>query len=236
MRLSVVIPVLNEAVAIGATLRALQVLQSRGHEMIVVDGGSEDETVAIARKNADRVIQAPRGRARQMNAGAAAATGDVVLFLHADTVLGPYADRAIESALKSRAAAWGRFDVRLSGTHLLLRLVERMMNWRSRLTGIATGDQAIFVRRDVFEASGGYLDIPLMEDVALCKRLKAYGRPVTLRERVVTSSRRWEQHGVLRTIVLMWWLRLAYALGADPHSLVRHYDQSLRCDIRPDVS
>jgi rSAM/selenodomain-associated transferase 2 len=235
MRLSVVVPALNEATLLGVTLRALQELRLRGGEVIVVDGGSDDGTVSLSQQEADRVLRAPRGRARQMNAGAAAATGDVVLFLHADTVLDPNVDHVIETALSGGASVWGRFDVRLSGTHPLLRLVERMINWRSRLSGIATGDQAIFVRRDVFVASGGYPDIPLMEDVALCKRLKAsYGRPAALRERVVTSSRRWEQHGVLRTIVLMWWLRLVYALGVDPHRLI-HYYKSTRCDIRPDA-
>lgn len=234
--MSVVIPVLNEAAAVGAALHALQAMRSRGHEVIVVDGGSEDETVAIAQRDADLVIQAPRGRARQMNAGAAGAKGEIILFLHADTLLDHNADRTIATKLRGSRYLWGRFDVRLSGTNPLLRLVERMMNWRSRLSGIATGDQAIFVRRDVFVASGGYPDIPLMEDVALCKRLKVYSRPAALRERVVTSSRRWEHNGVLRTIILMWGLRLAYASGVDPHHLLRLYHQSPPCKIRQVVS
>lgn len=226
MRLSIVVPVLNEAMALGSTLGALQAVQSRGHELLVVDGGSEDDTINIARQFTKQVLKAPRGRARQMNAGAVASTGDVLLFLHADTVLHPNFETLITTRLHDSQYIWGHFDVRLSGSHPLLRVVESMMNSRSRASGIATGDQAIFVRRDVFMASGGYPDIPLMEDIALCKRLKVYSRPIALRERVVTSSRRWEQHGILRTIFLMWRLRLAYAFGVDPHQLIRRYNQS----------
>lgn len=226
MRLSIIVPVLNEAATLSSTLSALQTVQSRGHELVVVDGGSKDDTVNIARQFSKEVITAPCGRARQMNAGAAASTGDVLLFLHADTVLHSNFETLITTRLHDGQSVWGRFDVRLSGSHPLLRVVESMMNLRSRASGIATGDQAIFVRRDVFMASGGYPDIPLMEDIALCKRLKVYSRPIALRERVVTSSRRWEQHGILRTIFLMWRLRLAYAFGVDPHQLTRRYNQS----------
>ncbi|MEO6696754.1 MAG: TIGR04283 family arsenosugar biosynthesis glycosyltransferase, partial [Gammaproteobacteria bacterium] len=167
-----------------------------------------------------------RGRARQMNLGAATACGEILLFLHADTRLPQNAGAVIHSGLAQTGARWGRFDVRLSGRPPLLRVVEALMNWRSRLTGIATGDQAIFVRRDLFERAGGFPDIPLMEDIALSRILKRFSRPFCVRERVITSSRRWEQHGIVRTIFLMWRLRLAYALGADPEQLVRRYSSS----------
>ena len=192
--------------------------------MIVADGGSRDGTRRIARPLCDRILDAPRGRARQMNAGAAAASGRLLLFLHADTWLPAGWERMVGSALaKDTGREWGRFDVRLDGAHPMLRVVERAMNLRSRLSGIATGDQAIFLTRDVFRAVGGFPDIALMEDVALSRALRARSRPVCLRARVVTSSRRWERNGVARTIVLMWRLRLGYALGADPDRLARLY-------------
>lgn len=222
-RISIIIPALNEAAGIAETLRPLQPLRARGHEVIVVDGGSADGTVAIARPLADRVIASRPGRARQQNAGAEAAGGDVLLFLHADTQLPPDADALVTGGLTRSGCGWGRFDVRLSGRRPLLRVVERMMNLRSRLTGIATGDQAIFVRRDGFRRAGGFPHIPLMEDVALCRTLRRTGPPLCLRQRVLTSSRRWEQRGILRTILLMWRLRAAYALGADPARLARRY-------------
>ncbi len=220
--LSIVVPVLNEAATLGAQLAALQELRGRGAELLLVDGGSSDGTRELARPLVDRLLEAPRGRAVQMNAGAQASQGEVLLFLHADSRLPPAADERLRSALVA-GAAWGRFDVRIDGRHRLLRVVERMMNWRSRLSGIATGDQAIFVRREVFIALGGYPELPLMEDIALSKRLKRLGRPACLRAVVVTSGRRWEQHGVLRTIVLMWRLRASYFLGADPQQLAIRY-------------
>jgi rSAM/selenodomain-associated transferase 2 len=231
MKLSVIIPVLNEAAELCDTLSALRPLRADGHEVIVVDGGSRDAGAAIAAELADRIVHADRGRARQMNAGAQVARGDVLLFLHADTRLPPHAAQIIFDGLRARNAAWGRFDVRLSGAHPLLRVVERMMNWRSRVGGIATGDQAIFVRRELFAAIGGFPEIPLMEDVALSKTLKRHGRPLCLAQTITTSSRRWEAHGVVRTIVLMWRLRLAYALGADPRRLARVYYRNPPCDI-----
>ena len=213
MRLSIVVPCLNEARRIEAALNALQALRHRGAEVIVADGGSTDGTAELAAGLCDRVLSAPRGRALQMNAGARAASGDVLVFLHADTRLP--ADFVIpESSL------WGRFDVRIEGRHPLLKLVAWSMNLRSRLTGIATGDQAMFVRREVFP---GFPQIALMEDIALSKLLKRRGAPVCLRETVVTSGRRWESRGVLRTIVLMWRLRLMYFLGARPEDLSRIY-------------
>jgi rSAM/selenodomain-associated transferase 2 len=222
-RLSLIIPALNEAAGIRDTLAPLQALRARGHEVVVVDGGSADGTPELSRGLADRVIQSPPGRARQQNAGAAAATGGVLLFLHADTRLPEGADALVRDALRAAGRGWGRFDVRLSGTHPMLRVVERMMSVRSRLSGIATGDQAIFVRRDWFTRAGGFPEIPLMEDVALSRTLRGMGPPLCLRARVVTSSRRWEQRGVWRTIVLMWRLRLEFALGADPARLAERY-------------
>ena len=198
--------------------------------------GSSDDTVAIAREFADRVLDSARGRARQMNAGAAVASGDVLLFLHADTRLPEQADVLITQALGNDKTSWGRFDVRLSGGQFMLRVVETLMNWRSRISSIATGDQAIFVRRAVFAQVGSYPDIPLMEDIALCKLLKRAARPVNLPAQVVTSSRRWEQRGILRTIVFMWRLRLAYALGASPQRLAQLYSQKPPCDSPPRVS
>ncbi|HEU0298081.1 MAG TPA: TIGR04283 family arsenosugar biosynthesis glycosyltransferase [Longimicrobium sp.] len=223
LRVTVIIPALNEAQGIVPTLRALQPLRARGHQVIVVDGGSEDATAELARPLADLVVASGRGRAAQQNAGAAAAAGEVLLFLHADTLLPPRADEAVIGGLAASGKGWGRFDVRLSGRHPLLRVVERTMGWRSRATGVATGDQAIFVRRDWFQRAGGFPPIPLMEDVALSKTLRRMGRPLCLRERVLTSSRRWEERGVARTVLLMWRLRLEYALGADPARLAEKY-------------
>ena len=221
--LSIIVPALEEAAAIAACLAPLQALRARGVEVIVVDGGSGDATRELAAPLADRVFESPRGRARQMNAGAQAARGEVLLFLHADTLLVPHADALVARAIEG-GARWGRFDVAIVGSHPLLRVVACSMNVRSRLSGVATGDQAIFVKRDAFREAGGFPDIPLMEDVALSRALRRAGRPACLRERVVTSGRRWERGGTLRTILLMWRLRLAYAAGADPRSLVHRYD------------
>jgi len=216
-------PVLDEAAVLGPALEALAGVRARGAEVIVVDGGSRDGSARIAADQGCRVITAPRGRASQMNAGAGAASGSVLLFLHADTRLPADAYDAIGAALGG-GKAWGRFDVAIEGRARLLGLVARMMNLRSRLTGIATGDQAIFVRREIFERVGGFPAIPLMEDVAISRALKRVGAPACLRERVVTSGRRWEKHGTLRTVFLMWRLRLAFALGADPGALARAYE------------
>src|SRR5687768_2756847 len=214
--LSIIIPCLDEAEVIAATLAALAPLRARGAEVIVVDGGSRDDTVARATPLADLVITAPRGRARQMNAGATRARGEILLFLHADSLLPDAADLLIVDGLKRLRRGWGRFDVTIAARHPLLRVVERLMNLRSRLTGIATGDQAIFVTRSLFTAAGDYPDIALMEDVALSKRLKRFGPPLCLNHRLITSGRRWEKHGVRRTIVLMRLATLAYWLGAVP--------------------
>jgi rSAM/selenodomain-associated transferase 2 len=222
-KLSIIVPVLNEGEGIAAALDALTDLRALGTEVIVVDGGSSDATVQRARLRADRVVLAARGRALQMNAGAEKASGDVLLFLHADTSLPADADHVVLNGLERSGRAWGRFDVRIDGGHPLLFLVAWFMSARSRLTGIATGDQAIFARREAFQAAGGFAAIPLMEDIALCKRLKRVSRPLCLRERVITSGRRWEKNGVLNTVFLMWRLRLAYFFGADPNELARQY-------------
>jgi len=221
--LSIITPVLNEASNIVAALTALASLRSRHAEIIVVDGGSADDTVPLATQLADFVIASPRGRATQMNAGAAIARGDVLLFLHADTRLPPDADRLIIEGLTKSGRSWGRFDVTIESTHPLLAVVAASMNARSRLTGIATGDQAMFVTRSAFDVAGGFPAIPLMEDIALSRRLKRISPPLCLRARVTTSGRRWESRGVLRTILLMWRLRAAYFFGAKPEELARRY-------------
>ncbi|MFL6933336.1 MAG: TIGR04283 family arsenosugar biosynthesis glycosyltransferase [Xanthobacteraceae bacterium] len=221
--LSIILPVLDEADIIADALAALAPLRQRGAEVIVVDGGSRDGTVDLARPAADRVIASPRGRAAQMNAGAALARGAVLLFLHADTRLPGNADALVLAGLERSGRAWGRFDIAIAGRSPLLAIVAAAINLRSRLTRIATGDQAIFVSRDVFAAVGGFPDIALMEDVALSRALKRISRPVCVAAKVATSGRRWEQHGVLRTVVLMWRLRLAYFLGAEPATLARRY-------------
>jgi rSAM/selenodomain-associated transferase 2 len=225
-QISVIIPALNEAARIGAALDALQPLRSRGHDVIVVDGGSEDGTPDLARALADRVIAAPRGRASQMNAGAAEARGDVLLFLHADTALPENADRLVLEGLAATRCLWGRFDVRITGRHWLLPAIAWLMNLRSRLTGIATGDQAIFAWREAFLRAGGFPPIALMEDIALSRALAGLSQPLCLPERVTTSGRRWESRGVARTVGLMWWLRLRYFLGASPDRLAQRYDAS----------
>lgn len=226
--LSIVIPVLGEAAIVADALVSLAPLRARGAEIIVVDGGSRDGTPELARPLADQVIEAPCGRSTQMNAGAARAGGDVLLFLHADSQLPPDADRLIRDGLARSGRRWGRFDVEIVGSSPLLRLIAFLMNARSRLTGIATGDQAMFVTRRAFQDAGGFPAIALMEDVAFSTRLKRSGRPLCLSARVKTSGRRWEEHGVLRTVLLMWWLRLAYRLGARPDALARRYGYAPR--------
>lgn len=232
--LSIVMPVLNEAAGLPAALQALAALRQRGVQLVVVDGGSTDATMALAlaatgpcgsdsaKSAVDATITAPRGRASQMNAGARMAGADALLFLHADTQLPPDADVAVLGALNA-GADWGRFDVRISGRPLMLRVVAALMNVRSRATGIATGDQALFVRRKVFDAVQGFPDQPLMEDIELSRRLRRLSPPACLRARVTTSGRRWEQHGVWRTIWLMWRLRWRYWRGEPASTLARAY-------------
>ena len=222
MKLSIIMPVLDEAPGIEAALAALAPLRARGAEVIVADGGSSDGTAERSRPLADQVIAAPRGRGVQMNAGAAAASGDVLLFLHADTRLPENADHLALDGLAHSGRNWGRFNVRFDGGGLLA-LVALMMNWRSRLTEITTGDQALFVARAAFERAGGFPAIALMEDVALSAKLKRIGKPLALHARVTTSGRRWRKYGTLRTILLMWRLRLEFFFGVDPERLAKIY-------------
>ena len=222
--ISVIIPALNEAATIADTLPALQPMRERGQQVFLVDGGSQDNTIALAEPLVDSVLCSTTGRASQMNTGAAAASGDLLWFIHADTLMTPDTDMLLTNLLYDSKKEWGRFDIRLSGDAAALRIIERMMNWRSRLSGIASGDQGIFIRRETFERIGGFADIPLMEDIEICKRLKrAAGRPLCLSRKLTTSSRRWESRGISRTVVLMWRLRLAYWLGANPVDLAHQY-------------
>ncbi len=223
MRLSIVIPALNEADNILATLKPLQAMRTRGVEIILADGGSADNTTKLAAPMVDHVIKPRKGRAGQMNAGAAIATGDTLLFLHADSILPQDADALIANGLQSASRTWGRFDVTIKGQHFFLPVVAWFMNHRSRLTGVATGDQGLFMTADAFKVVGGFADMPLMEDVAICVALKKNGAPLCLTQKIITSGRRWEKHGVWRTILLMWRIRLAYFFGADPVALHRAY-------------
>jgi rSAM/selenodomain-associated transferase 2 len=224
--LSIIMPVLNEAEQVAASLMPLQALRANDVELIVVDGGSSDDTVRLAAPLADKLVHAHRGRARQMNAGAAVAEGDILLFLHADTMLpgdALKAMHAIRQGLDTSAHAWGRFDVRIEGRSRMFVLIAALMNLRSRITGIATGDQAIFVRRDAFDAVGKFPEQPLMEDIEMSRLLKSQSRPLCLREKVTTSGRRWEKYGIWRTIVLMWRLRLLYWMGTPAERLAKVY-------------
>jgi rSAM/selenodomain-associated transferase 2 len=223
MRIAAIIPTLNEAAVIEATLRTLQPLRAAGHPIIVADGASTDATVALATPLADAVVTAARGRARQMNAGAGATAAQAYLFLHADTCLPDGAADAIAAALDDGRHVWGRFDIAITGRSRWLPVVAAMMNLRSRATGIATGDQAIFVTRDAFAAVGGFPDWPLMEDIGLSRALKRLSPPAALRLRVTTAGRRWDAQGPVRTIVFMWWLRWRFFLGAKPERLAALY-------------
>ena len=221
--LSIVVPALNEAAGIVAALSALKPFTARGAQLIVADGASSDDTVVLARAAGATVITAPRGRALQMNAGAQQADAAVLLFLHADTLLPEDADQLIAAALASGTNDWGRFDVRIAGHSPMLRVVAALMNLRSRWSGIATGDQAIFMTRAAFDAVGGFPAQPLMEDIEMSHRLLKRSRPACLRAKVLTSGRRWETRGVWRTVLLMWRLRFAYWRGAAPEHLAELY-------------
>ena len=221
LQLSIIIPVVNEAGQIAIKLQALQAQRNRC-ELLLVDGGSDDDSAKIAEALVDQVLHSPRGRARQMNCGAAEAQADVLLFLHADTHL---PDNAVSLILQAVAEgySWGRFDISFDSPQSVFKLIAFMMNWRSRLTGISTGDQALFMTRQAFQAVSGFPEIALMEDIAVSARLKKLGRPCCLTAKVVTSARRWQQQGIFKTILLMWWLRLSYFFDADPRDLVARY-------------
>ncbi|OYV18915.1 MAG: hypothetical protein CG438_941 [Methylococcaceae bacterium NSP1-1] len=221
MNFSIIIPTLNEEKTIESCLSALQPLRSNC-EIIIVDGGSTDNTIVIAGTLADKVVSSDKGRARQMNNGARYASGNVLIFLHADTSLPENALQLIQQKLNS-SRKWGRFDIQLSGKHFMLKVIAQMMNWRSRLTGIATGDQVIFVTRQAFEKAGQYPEINLMEDIAICKALKKISPPICLKAKVISSGRRWERYGIYKTILLMWNIRLRYFFGADPQILAFLY-------------
>lgn len=221
MKYSIIIPALNEEKIIPSCLARLQPLRT-GCEIIIADGGSADNTAALASAYADQIVSSEQGRALQMNAGASRATGDVLLFLHVDTVLPENALQLIEQQISS-SRPWGRFNIRLSGSHFMFRIIAQMMNWRSALTGIATGDQVIFVTKEAFKAAGQFPEISLMEDIALSKLLNVISPPICLKAKVTSSSRRWEHNGIFQTIVLMWVIRLLYFLGADPDVLTELY-------------
>jgi rSAM/selenodomain-associated transferase 2 len=221
MNFSIIIPTLNEEKTIEPCLSALQPLRNNC-EIIIVDGGSIDNTRVIAGTLADKVVSSDKGRARQMNNGARYASGNVLIFLHADTSLPENALQLIQQKLNS-SRKWGRFDIQLSGKHFMLKVIAQMMNWRSRLTGIATGDQVIFVTRLAFEKAGQYPEINLMEDIAICKTLKKISPPICLKAKVISSGRRWERYGIYKTILLMWNIRLRYFFGADPQTLAFLY-------------
>jgi glycosyltransferase involved in cell wall biosynthesis len=251
MKFSIIIPTFNESAIIQSGLLALQNLRDHA-EIIVIDGDSDDNTIELATAYADKVLSSERGRAKQMNHGAAQATGDILLFLHADTELPEHALSLIAQQLTTQQP-WGRFDIQLCSasllvpTHragmqfqrtalskrlyharksnelLMLKVIAFMMNWRSRLTGIATGDQVLFVSKSVFNAVGGYPDIALMEDIALSGALKKISPPVCLTAKVKSSARRWQHNGIYKTILLMWSLRLRYWLGQDPQYLAELY-------------
>jgi len=223
MRLSIVIPMLNEAVQLPDLFAHMLPICRGGCEIVFADGGSTDGSAELAEVSGFRVVKSGRGRARQMNAGAAATEGEVLLFLHADTRLPPAALHYIERSLADGTQVWGRFDVCISGHAFMLRVISTLMNWRSRLSGIATGDQAMFVRRETFRQLHGFPVQPLMEDIELSKRLRKFSRPACIRHCVTTSGRRWEMRGVWRTIFLMWRLRWAYWRGADAQTLAGLY-------------
>lgn len=221
MRVSIIIPALNEENNISEMLQSLQPYRQHGHEVIVVDGGSRDNTIELAKALADQVISSSPGRALQMNNGVSHARYDVLWFLHADTQVPVNAINDIEQALSN--SVWGRFDIQLSGSHILFRIIEKMINLRSCLSGIATGDQGIFVKRKIFDSVNGYAVIPLMEDVELSKKLKCIAKPCCIKRTLITSSRRWEEQGILSTILLMWRLRFLYWLGVSATRLARQY-------------
>jgi len=225
-RIAIVIPTLDEAAIIEERLRALQPCRDAGHLVVVSDGGSTDGTAALATPFADRIVQTTAGRAHQMNAGADAGRAmgaEVFVFLHADTILPRNALDAVAAAVGGSRHAWGRFDVRIDGRSRWLPLIAALMNARSRLSGIATGDQAMFATAAAFATAGGFPEWPLMEDVGLSRALKAVSPPAALRAKVTTAGRRWDANGAWSTILLMWWLRLRFFLGTKPERLVASY-------------
>lgn len=223
MFVSIIIPVLNEEDSIKRLLQQLQLYREQGYEVVVVDGGSEDKTIAISKLLADKVIQSEPGRAVQMNTGATHARGDILWFLHADTLIPDKTVEKIQYQLNENNKDWGRFNIKLSGKKILFRIIEKMINLRSCITSIATGDQGIFIKRKAFDEVGGYSDIPLMEDIDISKKLRTRSRSVCIKETLITSSRRWEKNGILSTVLLMWRLRFLYWLGVSADKLASQY-------------
>ncbi|MDH5473284.1 MAG: TIGR04283 family arsenosugar biosynthesis glycosyltransferase [Gammaproteobacteria bacterium] len=223
MKISIIIPCFNEEKSILDTLMPLQSMREHGHEVIISDGGSTDNTCQLALPYVDVLVSSPKGRAQQMNTGALQANGDVFWFLHADTVAPENADQYINHVIKYNHHIWGRFNVHLSGNRFQFRIIELLMNLRSCLTGIATGDQGIFVLRTYFKELNGYKTIPLMEDIEISMRLKRIRKPACIKHKIITSSRRWEKHGIARTIFLMWKLRLAFYFGVSVEKLASQY-------------
>lgn len=223
MSISIIIPVLNEEESIYGLLLQLQRYRNQGHEVIVVDGGSTDKTISISQAFADKIIKSKAGRAVQMNNGASQASFDILWFVHADTLIPDNVIERIQYYLLNDKNQWGRFNVKLSGSHMLFRIIEKMINLRSCISGIATGDQGIFINKNFFEVAKGFSNLPLMEDVELCKRLKSISSPVCAKEVLTTSSRRWEQNGILSTVVLMWRLRFLYWVGISADKLADQY-------------
>ena len=225
MKFSIIIPTLNEEKTIQSCLLALQILRN-DCEIIIADGDSIDNTQSLASPLADKVITSAKGRAKQMNNGARYATGDVLIFLHADTYLPANTLLLIQQKITD-TRQWGRFDIQLNGNRFMLKVIAQMMNWRSRLSGIATGDQVIFATRLAFEKAGQYPEISLMEDISLCKVLKKISPPICLKDKVISSGRRWEHNGIYRTILLMWSLRLRYFFGTDSKTLAFLYTNGI---------
>lgn len=237
LKISFILPVLNEAVMVVEQLQRLQPYRRLGHELVVVDGGSQDQTLSQASSLADIAVSSPAGRGRQMNRGAELASGEVLLFLHVDTVLPAAAASRIEAACGAGSVInsakktaddvagfrWGWFDVRLSNPAWSYRMIARSMNLRARMTSVCTGDQAMFVQRQLFDEVGGFPQLPLMEDVAMSKILRRVAKPRCIADAVETSSRRWEANGLFRTMLLMWQLRLLFFLGVSPSRLVKRY-------------
>ena len=224
--LTIIVPVLNEARQIHTLVSHLNTLSC---PIIIVDGGSTDGTRAVLRASIGahiQVVTASGGRARQMNAGAAQATTPFLLFLHADTTLPDGGVEFVVTALGSSRSPWGRFDVRFDRPKTIYRVIAWFMNWRSAVTGICTGDQAIFTTAEAFAVVHGFAEMPLMEDIEFSKKLKRLGKPIRAETAVTTAARRWEAHGPIRTILTMWWLRFRYWLGTPPESLARWYQDA----------
>ncbi len=223
-KISIIIPALNEAETIETSLNRLQVYRQQGHEIVVVDGGSSDKTAEISQPLVDQFLLSEPGRAIQMNLGAKQASGNLLLFLHVDTIVSDSCFTELLN-LELNKKIWGRFDVKLSNSKFIYKVIAFFMNLRSRITSIATGDQCIFITKKLFSSIKGYPEVALMEDIAISKKLRKYHKPICLKETVVTSARRWEKNGVLKTILLMWYLRLAYFFNVSPKKLNALYEK-----------